>query len=53
MDKTGVLLSILNSLKVLIDNNGLDYKGAGIKRTLITAIEYISVDGRSLYPLII
>lgn len=53
MDETGVLLSILSSLKVLIEKNGLTFKGAGIKRTLITAIEYISIDGRSLYPLII
>ena len=53
MDETGVLLSVLNSLKVLIGNDGLDYRGAGIKRTLITAIECISADGRSLHPLII
>jgi hypothetical protein len=53
MDETGVLLSVLNSLKILTGNNGLDYRGAGVKRTLITAIEYISADGRSLHPLII
>ena len=29
------------------------YRGAGVKRTLITAIECISVDGRYLHPLII
>jgi hypothetical protein len=54
MDKTGVLLSILNSLKVLIGRHKLKtHRGAGVKRILITAIECISVDGRSLYPLII
>lgn len=53
MDETGVLLSILNSLKVLTSKDDLSYRGAGVKRTLIIAIECISVDGRSLYPLII
>jgi hypothetical protein len=54
MDETGVLLSVLNSLKVLVGRNELrDYRGAGVKRTLITAIECISADGRYLYPLII
>jgi hypothetical protein len=54
IDKTGVLLSILNSLKVLVGKNELKtYRGAGVKRTLIIAIEYISVDGQYLYPLII
>jgi len=54
IDEIGVLLSILNSLKVLVDNNELrNYRGAGVKRTLITAIKYVSIDGRCLYPLII
>jgi hypothetical protein len=54
MDETGVLLSVLNSLKVLVSKNELrNYRGAGVKRTLITAIECVSVDGRYLYPLII
>ncbi len=53
MDETGVLLSILSSLKVLTGKNDLDYRGAGVKRTLITVIECISADGRSLHPLII
>jgi hypothetical protein len=54
MDETGVLLSVLNSLKVLVGKNELrDYRGAGVKRTLITAIECVSADGRRLYPLII
>jgi hypothetical protein len=54
MDETGVTLSILNSLKVLVGKNELKtYRGAGVKRTLITAIECISADGRCLHPLII
>jgi hypothetical protein len=54
IDETGVLLSVLNSLKVLVDKNELrNYRGAGVKRTLITAIEYISTDGWYLHPLII
>jgi hypothetical protein len=54
MDETSVLLSVLNSLKVLVSKNELrDYRGAGVKRTLITAIECVSVDGRCLHPLII
>jgi DDE superfamily endonuclease len=54
MDETGVLLSVLNSLKVLVGKNELKvYRGAGVKRTLITAIECISADGRYLHPLII
>jgi hypothetical protein len=54
MDETGVLLSVLNSLKVLVGKNELrNYRGAGVKRTLITAIECVSADGRYLHPLII
>jgi hypothetical protein len=54
MDETGVLLSVLSSLKVLVDKEDLkSCRGAGIKRTLVTAIECISADGRCLLPLII
>ena len=54
MDETGVLLSVLNSLKVLVGKDELrDYRGVGVKRTLITAIECISADGRYLHLLII
>lgn len=53
MDETGVLLSILSSLKVLTGKDCLNFRGVGVKRTLITAIECISADGRSLHPLII
>ncbi|CZT24135.1 related to transposase [Ramularia collo-cygni] len=54
MDETGVLLSVLNSLKVLVGSNDLrKHRGAGVQRTLITAIECISADGKCLDPLII
>jgi len=54
MDETGVMLSILGSVKVLIGKDDLrDYRGAGVKRTIVTAIKCISADGRSLLPLII
>jgi len=54
MDETGVMLSMLGSVKVLVGKDDLrDYRGAGVKRTMVTAIECISADGRSLLPLII
>jgi hypothetical protein len=54
MDETGVMLSKLGSVKVLVGREDLrDYRGAGVKRTMVTAIECISADGRSLLPLII
>jgi hypothetical protein len=49
-----VMLSILGLLKVLVGRNNLrTYRGAGVKQTIVTAIECISADGRSLYLLII
>ncbi len=54
MDEMGVMLSMLGSVKVLVGKDDLrDYRGAGVKRTTVTAIECISADGRSLLPLII
>lgn len=54
MDETGNLLSVLNSLKVLVSSNDLrKYRGAAVQRTNITAIECISADGRHLDPIII
>jgi len=45
---------MLGSVKVLVGKDDLrDYRGAGVKRTMVTAIECISADGRSLLPLII
>jgi hypothetical protein len=54
MDETGVMLCMLGSVKVLISKDDLrDYRGAGVKRTMVTAIECISANGRSLLPMII
>jgi hypothetical protein len=54
MDETGVMLSMLGSVNVLVGKDDLrKHRGAGVKRTMITAIECISSDGRSLLPLII
>ncbi|KFZ25298.1 hypothetical protein V502_00222 [Pseudogymnoascus sp. VKM F-4520 (FW-2644)] len=54
MDETGVMLCMLGSVKVLINKDDQrDYRGGGVKRTLVTAIECISANGRSLLPMII
>ena len=54
MDETGVLLSDLNAVKVLIARDDKERRrGVGLKRVMITAVECISADGRSLPPLII
>ena len=54
IDETGVILSMLGSVKVLVGKDDLrTYRGAGIKRTMVTAVECVSADGRSLLPLII
>jgi hypothetical protein len=54
MDETGVMLSMLGCVKVLVDKNDMrSYRGARVKRTMVTAIECISGDGRYLDPMII
>lgn len=54
MDETGVMLSMLGTVKVLVGKDDMrDYRGARVKRTLVTAIECISSDGRYLDPMII
>ena len=54
MNETGVILCMLGSVKVLVGKDDpRDYRGAGVKRTMVTAIECISVNGRSLLPMII
>jgi len=54
MDETGVILRMLDSIKVLLSKDDpRDYRGAGVKRTMVTAIECISANGRSLLPMII
>jgi hypothetical protein len=53
MDETGCQLSAPVSVKVLVSKDDLtNSRGAGIKRTLITAVECISASGKSL-PLLI
>jgi hypothetical protein len=54
MDETGVLLSVLGSSEYLVSAEmQKTHRGAGTKRTLITAVECISADCRNLPPLII
>jgi hypothetical protein len=46
------MLSILSSIKVLIGkDNKRAYRGARVKQTTVTAIEYISANGRYLIRL--
>ena len=48
------MLSMLGSVKVLVGKDDLrDHRGAGVKRTMVIAVECVSADGRSLLPLII
>jgi hypothetical protein len=52
MDETGEMLSMLSSVKVLVGKEDLrNCRGTGAKRTMVTAVECISGDGRSLLPL--
>jgi hypothetical protein len=45
---------MLGSIKVLIGKDDIqDYRGIGVKRTMVTTIECISANSRSLLPLII
>jgi hypothetical protein len=54
MDETGIMLSMLNSVKVLVGKDDTHaYRGARVKRTMVTAVECISADGRCLNPMII
>ncbi len=54
MDETRVLLRMLGFVEVYVGKDDIwDYKGAGIKRTMVIAIECVSADNRPLLPLII
>ena len=54
MDETGVMLSGLDTVKVLIARGDKEQRrGRVLKRTMITAVECVSADGRILPPLII
>ena len=54
MNETGVMLCMLDSVKVLINKDDpQDYRGAGVKQIMVTTIECISANDRSLSPMII
>jgi hypothetical protein len=54
MDETGVMLSKLGSVKVLVgQDDRRDYRGARVERQMVTAVECISADGRYLKPMVI
>ena len=54
MDETGIILSKLNSVKILVSkDNKRGYRGARVKRTTVTAIECVSGDGKYFKPMII
>ncbi|KAK7178795.1 hypothetical protein PSPO01_15157 [Paraphaeosphaeria sporulosa] len=45
---------MLGAIKVLIGkDNRRDYRGAGVKRTIVTAIKCILASGEALSPIII
>ena len=49
MNETGGMLCKLGSVKVLVGKDDpRDYRGAGIKRTMVTANQCTSANGRSL-----
>lgn len=53
MDETGVMLSMLSSVKVLVSkDNRRKHRGARVKRTTVIAIERISGDSRYLHLVI-
>lgn len=53
MDETGIMLSMLNSVKVLVGKDDTHaHKGARVKRTMVTAVKCISANGRCLNPII-
>ena len=54
MDETGVMLSMLGLVKVLVGKNNMrGYRGACVKRIVVTATECVSADGRYLNPMIV
>jgi hypothetical protein len=54
IDETGVLLSDLNTVKVLVSRSDVkSCRSVSLHRTMITAVECISADGRYLPPLVI
>lgn len=54
MDETGVRLSMLGSVKVLVGKDDRrNHRGTGVRRTMVTVVKCVSADGRALLPLIL
>jgi len=54
IDETGVILPMPGSIKVLVSKRDKqDYRGARVKYTSVTTIEYISGNSIYLNPIII
>jgi hypothetical protein len=54
IDETRVILFILGSVKVPVGKDDRqDYRGARVKRIIVTTIKCISADSRYLKPLVI
>ena len=54
IDETGIMLSDLDTIKVLIARSDKEQRRSRVlKRTIITTIEYVSTDSFFLLPLII
>jgi hypothetical protein len=54
INKTGVMLYIFGSVKILVNKDDLrDYKDAAVKHTIVTTIECINTNSRSLLLIII
>ncbi|PMD67455.1 uncharacterized protein K444DRAFT_515379, partial [Hyaloscypha bicolor E] len=54
INKTGIILYILGSIKILINKNNLqNYKDISIKYIIVTIIKYINTNNKSLLLIII
>ena len=54
IDETGVILSMLGSIKVFISKDDLcNYRDVEVKRIMVTTIKCVSANSRSLLSLII
>jgi hypothetical protein len=54
MDETGVMLNMPSSVKVLVGKDDIgNHRASRVKRTMVTAIECVSGDGRCLNPMIL
>ena len=54
MNETKIMLNMLDFVKVLVNKNDLrNYKNANVKRTMITIIECVNANDKSLLFLII